>query len=218
MRIHPSVRQWVLSFLAVDGLFFLLSVGSCLWRPVDCLEVFTFGPFFFYLPTALLLDALYLAIQPLAALPFWGTITLFLIFGILSHALLGAIIGWLLRNRKVGPVVSFVAAIVALALLTFGFAKQQEREEAARETYVSLWAVEDVSETMISTHDATILGAQSPSTFELVVDEGTTTWNLENTSRTEVWLICNAASCDDEAVDGKVRLTFREYVAAHDAC
>lgn len=220
MRIHPSVRLWILSFLAIDALFLLLLIGSCLWRPIDCLEAFTFGPALFYLPVVLLFDVLPRAIlQPLVSSSFAIEVAMIFVLGALSHTLLGVAIGWLLRGHKVKPFVSFAVALAVLALLTFGFVWQQQSEEVARETYTSLWAIEDVSERMISYHDATIVGAESPSTFELIIDEeGTTTWYLENTDRTEVWLICNVESCEDEAVDGKVLLTFAEYVAVHNAC
>lgn len=218
MRIHPSVRQWVLSFLVADAAFLVLLLANCAFRPVDCLETFTFAPYLFYLPVVLLIDWLPNVAQPLASMPFWGTVAVLFLLGALSHALLGAAIGWLLRGRKVAPIISFVVAVAVVVLMTLGFSAQQAREEAARETATSLWAIERVSKSMISYHDATIVGADSPSTFELIVDEGTTTWNLENTGRTEVWLICNVASCEDEAVDGKVWMTFDEYVAVHNAC
>ncbi len=218
MRIHSSVRQWVLSFVAVDALFFLLLVGNCLWRPVDCLEAFTFGPFMFYLPAVMLLDALPVLFQPLASMPFWAMITLMFVLGALSHALVGAAIGWLLRARTVRPFVSFAAALAVLFLTTAGIVWMQQREEVARETYSNLWAVENVSGSMISYRDATVTGLESPSTFELRIDEGTTTLTLDNTDRTKVWLICNVESCTDEAVDGKVQMTFGEYVAVHNAC
>lgn len=218
MKLHPSVRQWILSFLAVDALFLLLLIGNCALRPVDCLETFTFGPFMFYLPVVILLDALPILFQPLASMPFWGMMTMVFVLGALSHALVGAAIGWLLRARTVKPVVSFAAALAVLFLATAGTVWMQQREEVARETYSSLWAVEDVSGSMISYHDATVMGLESPSTFELVIDEGTTSLTLDNTDRTKVWLICNAESCTDRSVDGKVQMTFEEYVSVHNAC
>ena len=63
--LHPSVRQWILSFLVVDAAFWLFLVGGCLVNRVECLESFTFGPYLFYLPVALLFDAIFPAIPAL---------------------------------------------------------------------------------------------------------------------------------------------------------
>lgn len=218
MRIHPSVRQWVLAFLGVDALFWLLVLGSCALNPADCLATVTFPPYLYYFPAAKLLDVLPSVIPPLASLPFSGMIVLLAVLGAASHALVGALVGWLLRRTPVKPAVSFGVAAAVLVVTTFGFARSMQRAEIARETQTSLWAVETASLSMVSYHDATIAGADSPSTFELIVDEGTTTLYLENTDRTDVWLICNAPSCEDEASDGKVRMSYDEYVAVHDAC
>jgi hypothetical protein len=124
MKLSASVKQWALAFVAVDALALLLLFTNCVLRPADCLETFTFGPLILYLPVVLLLDTV---LTDVAALPVWMIVAAIIMLGTASHALLGALVGWALGNRRVPPPVSFLTGLVILALLSLGFAGRQLR-------------------------------------------------------------------------------------------
>lgn len=133
IKIHPSVRQWVLSFLAVDLIFWLLVGWGCVTDPVSCLETWSFGSFFFYFPMIFL---------PMLDLGAVGgvAISMYLIpvFGIIFHALLGLLVGWALRKTKIAQFVSFAVALVVLFGGSYGAAYYNFKAEMARESRPSV--------------------------------------------------------------------------------
>ncbi|MEI6510565.1 MAG: hypothetical protein WCO25_00795 [Candidatus Uhrbacteria bacterium] len=129
IKINPSVRQWVLSFLAVDLLFWLLVGFGCVTDPVSCLETWSFGSFFFYFPMVFI---------PLPNLGAIGGVDvgmyLIPVFGILSHALLGLFVGWVLRKTRIAWFVSIAVALVVLFVGSFAAAYYNFKAEQARES------------------------------------------------------------------------------------
>lgn len=129
IKINPSVRQWVLSFLAVDLLFLLLTGWGCVTDASSCFESWSIGAFVFYFPVTILL------------MPFLGSASMnavsgFLIpaLGIVSHVLLGILVGWPLRKTKVAWVVSAAVALVVLIGSSFAVVYYNYKAEQARES------------------------------------------------------------------------------------
>ncbi len=218
-KLQPSVAQWALSFLVVDAAFWLFLVGGCLVNRVECLETFTFGPYFFYLPIALLLDAVSPVIPSLSAIPFPAAVALIGMLGAASHALVGGLIGWLLRARTVSRIVSVAVSITVVLGATYGFVVQQQREEMQRETVTQLLEIVDPAADSFSYREVTeTLTPEGPGPVAFATEEGLGWQHLENTSRTKVQLICNSPVCADVAVDGMVEIGWDAYVSAHAAC
>lgn len=112
-KLHPSVRQWVLSFLVADVAFWLwLAVGCSLYG--DCLDAFTFGPYLFYFPVVLLLDGFTSVLRGMVDVPFFVMLALITLLGVTFHALVGAGFGWLLRERKIRWLVSVPLSLALL--------------------------------------------------------------------------------------------------------
>lgn len=136
LKIHPSIRQWVLSFLAVDLIFWLLFAWGCVVDANSCWESFSFAPIVLYPLTTFPL----LAIPPLESLlgPL-GVIMqtiVFVAFGVLAHMLLGTLVGWALRKTKIARFVSFAVALVVLiggtyAVIYYNFKAEMARESGA---------------------------------------------------------------------------------------
>lgn len=111
-NIHPSVKRWTLSFIAVDAAILLFMLGNCAFRPVDCLETFTFIPAFMNM-------MLIFALSFLGELnvPFPVETTIFFMLSTLIHGLIGAGIGHVLKNKRVHLAISIFAAIVVILAL-----------------------------------------------------------------------------------------------------
>lgn len=216
-KLHPSVRQWALSFLVMDAVFLAFALGSCVLNPVECLETFTFGPYLFYLPVSLLLDAASPALTWLSTVPFPAMVALLMALGASSHALVGGGIGWLLRDRKVSWIVSVIVAIVLTVGISYGLVMEEARKEMQRETTTSLLEIVEPTADAFSYRSVTITG-DTPDTLDVMVDAGEGWQRLENTSRTKVQVICNVEACADVAVNGYVEIGWDAYVAAHNAC
>lgn len=216
---HPSVARWALSFLAVDAAFWLFLVGGCLVNRVDCVETFTFGPYLFYLPVAVLLDAVTTALGQQILWPFPAVVALLGVLGVASHALVGGLIGWLLRMRRVAWTVTVPAALAIVLGVSYVPALLERREEMRRETVTRLLEIVEPTADSFSYHEVTeTLTPDGPGPVSFASDEGLGWQHLENTRRTKVQLICNAPSCAEVAVDGYVEIGWDAYVAAHDAC
>lgn len=133
-KIHPSIRQWILSFLAVDLIFWLLFAWGCVSDNMSCWETFSFAPIIMYPLTTIPL----LAIPPLESLlgPL-GVISstiVFVAFGVLTHVLLGMLVGWALRKTRIAQFVSFAVALVVLIGGTYAVIYHNFRAEMARES------------------------------------------------------------------------------------
>ncbi len=129
VRVNPSVRQWVLSFLAVDALFWLLVAWGCVSDPVSCLETWTIGSYFFYFP------AIFIPIPDLGAIGGVATSQyLFPLVGIAMHVLFGAFVGWMMRRTKIAWAVSIIVSIVVLFVGSYGAATYNFKAEQARES------------------------------------------------------------------------------------
>lgn len=131
-KINPSVRQWILSFLAVDLIFWVLVGWGCVSDPVSCLETWSFGSFFFYFPATFFLAAL----PDLGSLRGISTDLYLLPFvGIALHALLGGLVGFAMRKTRLAWVVSIAVSLVVLFAGTYvaayyNFQAEQERESS----------------------------------------------------------------------------------------
>ncbi len=128
-KIHPSVRQWVLSFLAVDLIFWLLVGWGCVTDAHSCLETWSFGSYFFYFPM------IFVPMPDLGAVGGVATSTYLIpVFGIFFHVLLGLLVGWALRKRKIAQFVSFAVALVVLFGGSYGVAYYNYQAEMSRES------------------------------------------------------------------------------------
>lgn len=112
MRIHPSVRQWTLAFVAVDVVLFLLMLGNCALSPVDCLETFTFGS---AMQNVLMIPLL--SVLPTST-PFALESAAMLLSGAIVHGAIGAGIGYSLRRRRIRPVISMACAATVIVMLS----------------------------------------------------------------------------------------------------
>lgn len=138
IKLNPSVRQWVLSFLAVDLIFWLLVGFGCVTDPISCLETWSIGSFFFYFPMIFL---------PMPSLDVGGiALSTFLIplFGIVSHVLLGLLVGWALRRTKIAQFVSFAVALVVLFGASYAAVFYNFKAEEARESNPSVPTHEEI--------------------------------------------------------------------------
>ena len=117
-----SEKQWVLSFLFVDLVFWFLVLWNCAFRPVDCLETASFGPAFFYAP-------FYFLLPELGSVGGYATsLVVGPLFGLVCHALIGFVAGrfvfkkpvtkWLSVGVALLSVVAVVGVSFYLAVLT----------------------------------------------------------------------------------------------------
>lgn len=200
-----SVKQWILSFLIIDAAFWLWVGGTCLFDSVECADTWAFGSYFFYLPWSTLLGFL-----PAAA---------FFISMILSHALLGAILGVILQKRPLHLLVKICIALVVLIGISVLFGNIERQQEIERETSTHLWKITDSTESSISYQTAQWLNRpDAPNGFELLIDDWQGTQYLENTNETVVKVLCYREGCADEEADGYVTITYAEYVEARNLC
>mgnify|MGYP006919655060 CR=1 FL=1 len=139
-RVHPSVRQWVLSFLAVDLLFWVLVGWGCVSDPVSCLETWTFGSYFFYFPV------IFIPVPDLGDIGGIATSTyLFPLIGIATHVLFGAFVGWVLRKTSLAWAVSLAVSVVVLFAGSYGAAYYNYQAEMARESVPSAPTSEELT-------------------------------------------------------------------------
>lgn len=113
-RLNPSVLRWMLAFLALDALVFAYLLGSCAFYRNDCVDVFTFIPSVYYVPVSMAIMAYWTRdVFPLSA----SELAALLASGLAFHALVGAGIGWLLRNRRVPFFVALAVAALVIATI-----------------------------------------------------------------------------------------------------
>ncbi len=134
IKINPSIRQWILSFLAVDLLIWLLFLWGCVADADSCWESFSFSPLFMYPLTTLPLVVLPAVGTLLGSLGVIPTTIIANSVGILSHVLLGALVGFALRKTKIAWFVSIAVAIVVTFGISFGVAYYNFKSEQARES------------------------------------------------------------------------------------
>lgn len=200
-----SIKQWVLSFLLVDLAFWLWVGGTCLFQSVECADTWAFGSYFFYLPWSMLLGFL-------PSFAFWFLMPL-------SHALLGAALGFVSQKRRLSWVVTFFIALVVLIGVSVLFGRIDRQQEIERETTTHLWKITNATEDSISYQTAQWLTKpDAPNGFELLLEEGDGTQYLENTNETVVKVLCYREGCAEEEVDGYVTLTYDEYVESRNLC
>lgn len=188
-----SIKIWTISFLSFDLLFWLYVGYSCIADPISCSEIAMFGGYFYYLPFTLL---------PLTIpIPIWSII----------HGLIGALIGWLLRNHVVRW---WIAVIISGALLfgtSFVLSQWQLHKELDRETITQVWVVNDASSSQLQFSTAKKL-----SDGKLDIEEGEITLYLESydTSHTKVDLLtCDQPNCTDD-----ITISYKEYLEAKTTC
>lgn len=200
-----SIKQWILSFLLIDFVFWVWVGSTCLFRSVECADTLAFGSYFFYLPWSALLG-------------FFPSVAFFTAI-ILSHALLGAILGVVLQKRRLSWVVTICSALVVLIGVSILFGNIYRQQEIERETTMHLWKITNATENFISYNTAQwFTRPEAPNGFELKIEEGEGTQYLENTNETVVKVLCYHEGCADEEVDEYVTITYDEYVVVRDLC
>jgi hypothetical protein len=213
-KLQSSVRQWILSVLAVDLLFWILIGANCLFDSVSCFENAMFGSWAYY--------------QPFVNIPFpWLSPTaitepaLFnsvaLITLVATHAALGCVLGLLFQKKQFTYVLSFVTSLAIIFVLAFGFTRQQMEDEIERETDTQLWSVYEIDEAGVTFKVAEWQDDMDVNTPFYVEEEGEIWQALENTDQTVVKVLCMSDRCNQEE-DGYDVMTFDEYLAARRAC
>lgn len=207
-----AIRQWVLSFLAVDAVFWLLVAGTCIFNSVECADFWAFGSYSYYLPFSKIAFPWYTAV--------WsqhGVIIVEFLTLISCHALLGAAMGWLVRNRKFNWLQMIVASFGIVLIVAGVFGQISRSEEIERETSTQLWnvyAIDAESATFRVAHWRDDNSAQPPFFSE---EDRETSQALDNTNRTEVQLLCFSDQCSQD-VDGYSVLSFAEFLQARQVC
>ena len=143
-KMHPSIRQWVFSFLAVDLIFWMLFAWGCVTDANSCWESFSFAPIVLYPLTTFPLIAVSSVQSLLGRLDVIPTTIVFVAFGILTHVLLGTLVGWALRKTKISPFVSFAVALVVLIGTTCAVTYYNFQAEMARESKPPVPTHEDI--------------------------------------------------------------------------
>lgn len=136
MRIHPSVRQWAVSFVSVDLIFWALLGFGCVTDPVSCFEALSFAPLFYFPAFGALPESSFL-LSFLGTLGPVGVTLVVTALGVLAHALVGAGVGWVLRKREVPWLLSVVVSSAVVFGFTYATAYYAFRAETARETAVA---------------------------------------------------------------------------------
>lgn len=116
-KLAPSEKQWIISFLLVDALFWIFVAQDCFSDAVGCFESSNFGIFFYYAPFWLIASA----IPDISSINYPLSTIIGAITGILGHILLGFGTGHFLRREpvqwKVSVPISF--AIVLIVIVAF---------------------------------------------------------------------------------------------------
>jgi hypothetical protein len=106
-----SEKQWVLSFLLVDLVFWFFVLWNCAFRPEDCLEAASLGTAFFYAPFYFLLPD-FGSVGGYAASLVTGPL-----FGFLCHAFIGFATGRFVFRKPVPKWVSIGVALLTIAVI-----------------------------------------------------------------------------------------------------
>jgi len=208
-----SIRQWIISVLMFDAIFWLFFVGSqCVGRAENCGDAMTFGVYLFYLPFSLISFPWLFGLQNQILLNVLSAITL-----IACHTALGALIGWLLRKKSLRWRVTIPLVFLLLVSLILGFERWTSQQEIARETYQQLWVIDDISDSVISYRVADWPASNAPET-PWTIEDGEISLALQNTDRTVVKVLCFSPDCPSGMVDGHVIMTFEEYKKARAMC
>jgi hypothetical protein len=190
---NKSIRTWTIAFLSVDLLFWIYLGFSCYSDTISCLEIVTFGGYFFYLPFTLLPWPI----------PAWCYV--------IVHAAIGAGIGWLLRKHLVPWWLAGIIAAVVLGGTAFGLARWQVNAELKRETTTQLWLVSEASRDELQ---FTVGKKLSNDNYAFEAGEITIYLNAYDTSDTNVILL----RCDDAINCHGETVSFSNYLAAKTSC
>jgi len=116
-KFSPSEKQWILSFLLVDALFWVFIAQGCITDAIGCFESGNFGIFFFYAPFWLLASF----VPNISAIDYPLSTIVGATAGILGHILIGFSIGHFLRKEPVQWKVSvpISLAIVLIVIVAF---------------------------------------------------------------------------------------------------
>lgn len=144
-----STKQFALSFLFIDFLFWLFVAGTCVFKTEDCADAGAFGPYFFFQPWSEIIGGFFPPITSYAAY-----MTLIVVVFSLMHGILGAILGFLLRKNKVGWPVSIVISGAIIFITAFFFTYKTTLREAEETTGTYLWEVTDANDFEITYRDA----------------------------------------------------------------
>lgn len=213
-NIQTSIRQWVLSVLAVDAVFWFLVGSTCLFGSENCVDDFTLGGWMFYQPFSNIAFPWLLGISDQVMLNLLSVLTL-----VGCHALLGLVVGWILQDKKIKWALSIGISFVVLIVLAFGMARLQNQQEIARETTTQLWAIDAIDQTSVTFRKAEWIDDTDPSTPFWREEEGNIWQSLENTQQTSVQVLCYSDRCQPD-VEGEVltSLSFDQFLAARSAC
>lgn len=207
-----KIKQWVLSFLLVDLVFWLFILGTCAVSPVDCLESSTFGPYFFYLPWSLIPQ---LWLQNFTSE--WISVLSPIPLLILIHAVLGIVVS-LVWRKPVRWWVSISFAFIFIFSSAAVFTYVESKNELARETTTQLWAIYDIQDEYIKSTKVEMAPCEGdntcPNGYRLNFDEGYGEWFTDNKNAEVTLIQCPAeGGC---AADYKT--TFDDYLAIRSQC
>ena len=194
--VYKSLLKWIVSFLIVDLLFWAFMLFVCTSDSMSCFESIIFGIAFFYL--SWIWDS------------FLNNMPWLVIIGVLSHVVIGALLGWLLRRKQISWIVSIVVALAVVMIPVVISARWQSQKELTRETTTQLWLVSDASRNQIKFN----VGQQNGDTYLFETGMGSVNLEAYDTSDTSVQLLrCDdAMNCVSEAV------SFSDYLTAKTTC
>lgn len=207
-----KIKQWVLSFLFVDLVFWLFILGSCIASPMECLEASTFGPYFFYLPWSLIPQ---LWLQNFTSE--WISVLSTIPFLIFIHAVLGVVVA-LAWRKPVRWWVSILFAFIFIFSSAAVFTRLVSRADLARETTTQLWAIYDIQNGYTKSTKVEKTSCEGdntcPNGYRLNLEEGYVEWFTDNQDADVTLIQCTAESgC---AADYKT--TFDDYLAIRSQC
>ncbi len=210
--LQRSVRQWTVSFLVIDAAFWLWVIGTCLFNNLECADTWAFGSYFYYLPFSTINFPWYASVTTQTGVVVASFLTL-----VACHAAVGAVIGWLMKDKALSWVKSILISFAIVLIAGFVQGSIATTQEIERETYTQLWSVYEIDESSVTFKVAEWQVDADVNTPFYVEEEGENWQALENTEQTVVKVLCMSDRCKQEEDSYEV-MTFDEYLAARRAC
>jgi hypothetical protein len=122
MKLSLAERRWMLSFLIVNGVFWIYLFTVLINNPDEIFEVINLLPVFFYEPFSLLtlFPPSFIGGIHLFGSSYPITVVLTPLIGILCHLIIGYAIGHWSKNDSPQWITTLLVAFITVFILSFG--------------------------------------------------------------------------------------------------